>query len=118
MRESPSAVPDERTEEAFYTSYGWCLNPFLPVRELFQRLREDLNRVAALDWQREECRINVYLFSCAIACTVDDYLARPARNPTQYLKGMPGAIVHLLESGTEYAHSLWARSGGTTGTDV
>ena len=109
MRESPSAVPDERTEEAFYTSYGWCLNPFLPVRELFQRLREDLNRVAALDWQREECRINVYLFSCAIACTVDDYLARPARNPTQYLKGMPGAIVHLLESGTEYAHSLWAR---------
>ncbi len=75
MRESPSAAPDERTEEAFYTSYGWCLNPFLSVRELFQRLREDLNRVAALDWQREECRINVYLFSCAIACTVDDYLA-------------------------------------------
>ena len=109
MRESPSAAPDERTEEAFYTSYGWCLNPFLSVRELFQRLREDLKRVAALDWQREECRINVYLFSCAIACTVDDYLARPARNPTPYLKGVPGAIVHLLERATEHAHSLWAR---------
>ena len=109
MRESPSAAPDERTEEAFYTSYGWCLNPFLSVRELFQRLREDLNRVAALDWQREECRINVYLFSCAIACTVDDYLARPAGNPTPYLKGVPGAIVHLLERATEHAHSLWAR---------
>ena len=109
MRESPSAAPDERTEEAFYTSYGWCLNPFLSVRELFQRLREDLNRVAALDWQREECRINVYLFSCAIACTVDDYLARPARNPTPYLKGVPGAIVPLLERATEHAHSLWAR---------
>jgi len=109
VRESPSAAPDERTEEAFYTSYGWCLNPFLSVRELFQRLREDLNRVAALDWQREECRINVYLFSCAIACTVDDYLARPAGNPTPYLKGVPGAIVHLLERATEHAHSLWAR---------
>lgn len=109
MRESPSAAPDERTEEAFYTSYGWCLNPFLSVRELFQRLREDLNRVAALDWQREECRINVYLFSCAIACTVDDYLARPAGNPTPYLKGVPGAIVPLLERATEHAHSLWAR---------
>ena len=109
MRESPAAAPDEGPEEAFYTSYGWCLNPFLSVRELFQRLREDLKRVAALDWQREECRINVYLFSCAIACTVDDYLARPARNPTPHLKGVPGAVVHLLERAAEHAHSLWAR---------
>ena len=40
---------------------------------------EEIQRFAALDvpWQQEESLINVYLFACAIACTVDDSLARP-----------------------------------------
>ena len=65
------------TEADFYAPYDWCLNPILSVGELFQRLGEELDRYESLrvDWQREECKINVYLFVCAIACTVDDYLS-------------------------------------------
>jgi hydroxymethylpyrimidine pyrophosphatase-like HAD family hydrolase len=65
------------TEADFYAPYDWCLNPILSLGELFQRLGEELGRYESLrvDWQREECKINLYLFVCAIACTVDDYLA-------------------------------------------
>jgi orotate phosphoribosyltransferase len=65
-------------EQRFYARYAWCLNPILSVRELRDRLREELGRFAALDavWQREESLINLYLFVCAIGCSVDDFLAR------------------------------------------
>ena len=68
-----------REEAAFYTQYDWCLNPVLALGPLFQRLGEELDRAPTLtaSWQRAESRINVYLFTCAIACTVDDYLSRP-----------------------------------------
>ncbi|HKA55022.1 MAG TPA: phosphoribosyltransferase, partial [Candidatus Binatia bacterium] len=64
------------TEAQFYSAYGWCLNPLLSLRDLSRRLCEELNRYEGLrvGWQREECKINVYLFVCAIACTADDYL--------------------------------------------
>ncbi len=64
------------SEREFYAHYDWCLNPILSIRELLQRLTEELNRYGDLrvDWQRDESIINQYLFICAIACTVDDYL--------------------------------------------
>jgi hydroxymethylpyrimidine pyrophosphatase-like HAD family hydrolase len=65
------------SERDFYAFYDWCLNPILSVAELFQHLTEELNRYRTLrvDWQQHESTINQYLFICAIACTVDDYLA-------------------------------------------
>src|SRR5947208_16433107 len=49
----------------------------MSVGQLIQRLSDELARYESLrvDWQSEECKINVYLFACAIACTVDDYLS-------------------------------------------
>lgn len=66
-------------EERFYSLYDWCLNPAQSLKELLQRFRDELgrSRTAELGWQRDECTINLYLFVCAIACTVDDYLAAP-----------------------------------------
>jgi hydroxymethylpyrimidine pyrophosphatase-like HAD family hydrolase len=63
-------------EEDFYSSYKWCLNPIQKLGDLFLHLEEELKRstMVSSDWQREECRINLYLIVCAIACTVDDYL--------------------------------------------
>ena len=50
-------------EAQFYSTYSWCLNPLLSLRDLFRRLGEELNRYEDLkiSWQREECKINVYL---------------------------------------------------------
>ena len=82
MRETlvDASRPAGRTGPAgreFYARYDWCLNPALSLRDLFLRLREELDRWddLAAGWQRDESRINLYLFVCAIACTVDDYLA-------------------------------------------
>jgi hydroxymethylpyrimidine pyrophosphatase-like HAD family hydrolase/orotate phosphoribosyltransferase len=65
------------SEAAFYALYAWCLNPLLSLADLLARLQEEIGRFEEIrvGWQMEECRINLYLFACAIACTVDDYLA-------------------------------------------
>src|SRR5215813_8740579 len=60
-------------EEQFYTRYDWCLNPILSVRQLIQRINEECAAYRTSDgWPRQECRINLYLFACAVACTADD----------------------------------------------
>ncbi len=64
------------TEDEFYSRYNWCLNPILSIRDLLQRLNEELEFFPQLSgWQREESKINLYLFACALVCTADDYFA-------------------------------------------
>jgi len=79
------------SEWNFYSHYDWCLNPILSLDELRLRLRQELDRYGELDveWQREESRINIYLLACAIACTVDDYLARRRVDLTPAVKRVP-----------------------------
>jgi trehalose-6-phosphatase len=73
--EEPSPLPV--ADVAFFSSYDWCLNPLLPVRQLIERICLELDRSNDLDrsWQREEARINLYLLISAVCCATDDYLA-------------------------------------------
>jgi hydroxymethylpyrimidine pyrophosphatase-like HAD family hydrolase len=80
----PMCVPELRhppfqdvCEREFYSSYEWCLNPILSLRELLQRLSEELDRYSSsrVKWQQQENVVNLHLFACAISCMVDDYLA-------------------------------------------
>src|SRR5439155_2874515 len=72
----PARTNANKEEEQFYSPYAWCLNPALSVRDLLLRLQEEIERYSSLaGWQREESKVNLYLFTCAVACTVDDYLA-------------------------------------------
>ena len=60
--------------DKFYSRYEWCLNPILSLQQLIFRFEEELHAYRTFEgWQREECKINLYLFACAIACTADDY---------------------------------------------
>lgn len=65
-------------DQSFYSNYRWALNPFLKFDELISRMRDELNRHRRRDERRreEESRINLYLFPCAIDCTLDDYLRK------------------------------------------
>ncbi len=68
----------ERTpEQDFYARYEWCLNPLQSTGQLLARLRDELQWYPALEteWQRLESRINLYLLTCAISCTVGDSLS-------------------------------------------
>jgi hydroxymethylpyrimidine pyrophosphatase-like HAD family hydrolase/adenine/guanine phosphoribosyltransferase-like PRPP-binding protein len=69
--------PVSRSEHDFYERYAWCLNPLQSLDQLFARLSDELEWYPHLEieWQRQESRINFFLLSCAISCTVSDYLA-------------------------------------------
>ena len=63
-------------ESSFYGSYNWCLNIFPTFDRVIGFLRRELERlpVAGFQWQRSEIRTNIYLLSCALTDTIDDYL--------------------------------------------
>jgi hydroxymethylpyrimidine pyrophosphatase-like HAD family hydrolase/orotate phosphoribosyltransferase len=68
-------------EEQFYSRYAWCLNPILSIEELFDHLNDEVHSSSSVTgWRREESVINIYLFVCAVACTLDDYAARRILN--------------------------------------
>jgi hydroxymethylpyrimidine pyrophosphatase-like HAD family hydrolase/orotate phosphoribosyltransferase len=91
MKELRSDCSTLAAEERFYSSYSWCLNPILSLRELFHRLREEFDRYEQrrVNWQQEECKINLYLFVCAITCTIDDYLGRSQMNLSRIAERFP-----------------------------
>lgn len=72
----PGSSPEIHREHDFYAQYAWCLNPLQPLGRLFARLNDELSEYARLgvDWQQEEARINLYLLTSAIGCTVADQL--------------------------------------------
>lgn len=88
---SAASLPSAVREDTFFAPYAWCLDPRLTVVELFSRLREELERAEDLTrpWQREESLGNVYLFACAIACTIDDDLARRSLSLAPAARALP-----------------------------
>ena len=70
----PGALP---AEAAFYRAHDWCLNAFPTVQDVRRRLLGELESLQEpqLEWQRDEAIANVYLLSCAVADSPDDYLA-------------------------------------------
>jgi hydroxymethylpyrimidine pyrophosphatase-like HAD family hydrolase len=98
VSELDGLLPDVSSEESFYFSYGWVLNPILSVRELFEHLRESLNQLNSLEvpWQIQECKTNVYLFASAVTCTVDDYLAETPPDLSKISRRFPRLRIPLL----------------------
>ena len=64
-------------EAQFYSNYEWCLNPLLTLKEILARLRDEIWHYESLrlDWQRQECKLNISLLACAISFDIQDYLA-------------------------------------------
>ncbi len=98
-------VPDIDTiEYLFYSNYRWSLNPFLKLDELINRLDAELkmHERSQAGWQQEESRINLYIFSSAISCTLDDYLLRrpfyirPLANHFPEFRGISGKAERFL----------------------
>ena len=87
-------------EEQFYSRYAWCLNPILSIEELLNHLNDEVHSSSSLTgWHKEESVINIYLFVCAIACTLDDYAARRILNLAPLRNRLPklGLMIAALE---------------------
>lgn len=64
-------------EAEFYGKYPWCINALPTFQEVAEHLSEELANLARVQagWQQSEVLTNIFLLSCAITDTVDDYLA-------------------------------------------
>src|SRR5437660_1751763 len=63
-------------ELAFYQGYPWCLNPYPTVRDTITYLGAELDRLGKVQesWQTGEVMTNVFLLSCALVNSIDEYL--------------------------------------------
>jgi len=102
--------PDAGSEERFYSSYEWALNPVLSVLELFEHLRESLIQLNSLNvpWQIEECKANIYLLASALTCTADDYLGNPLPDLSKISRRLPRLRipVPLVQKVVNFIHHL------------
>lgn len=78
-------------ELKFYGAYDWCLNAYPSMGEVVQHLSEELNRYAGSQpgWQREEIARNIFLLSCMIVDTTDDFLLGRRYNFSKILGVLP-----------------------------
>ena len=76
--------PGERfqvdTELAFFGNYGWTLNPFPTVEETINFLNKEITRLptAREAWHVRELMTNVFLLSCSVLNSIDDYIHGPS----------------------------------------
>src|SRR5450631_2535961 len=92
-------VPDEpvhdcggsRSEQDFYQGYAWCLNAYPTVQAAVGYLQAELAKPDHdLDaWQREEVLTNIYLLSCGIMSTLEDYLQNTKYRLPRGLAALP-----------------------------
>src|SRR5215471_16484968 len=63
-------------EHTFCQRYGWCVNAFPTVAEVITHIRTELERLPLIEeeWSRAEVMLNIFLLSCALSDTIDDYL--------------------------------------------
>ncbi|HTD48252.1 MAG TPA: HAD hydrolase family protein [bacterium] len=111
----PSSEPARRpldtgfidAEAGFYDAYPWCLNAFPTLREVVGLLTTELGRVERVGegWQRAEVMTNVFLLSCAIADTVDDYMLGDRFDFSQAAAALP-ALGPGLRAADALARSL------------
>lgn len=76
---TPQAPVVLNSELTFYEQHSWCLNAFPTIEQLIAHLRGELQALEVCEkgWCRDELLTNVFLLSCAISDTVDDYLGGP-----------------------------------------
>lgn len=69
------------SELEFYRNYEWCLNPYVTVRDAFEHLHDESEKLVAgsiSEWQIAEVATNLFLLSCGVLNCLDEYLRGPA----------------------------------------
>ena len=88
-------------ELSFYSQYSWCLNAFPTLSEVADHLARELNKLDQMSneawegWQRSEVITNIFLLSCAITDTIDDYLLGNIYDFSRISKVLPARSIIL-----------------------
>ncbi len=95
-----SAVPLP-AETGFYNQYRWCLDACPVLGEVLNHLSEELAKLDQSQggWQESEVITNIFLLSCSITDTLDDYLLGNTYDFSKLEQALPFAKagVHALE---------------------
>jgi hydroxymethylpyrimidine pyrophosphatase-like HAD family hydrolase len=90
----PMLLPEE---SRFYGEYTWCLNAFPTMSDVVDHLRQELGKLDHIheSWQSSEVITNIFLLSCAITDTIDDYLLGDTYDFSKVGKAAPLAVPGL-----------------------
>src|SRR5262249_15791044 len=80
-------------EAEFYGQYSWCLNASPTIKEVVGHLSEELGKLDGLPecWQQAEVITNIFLLSCTLTDTIDDYLAGSRYDFSKVSRALPWA---------------------------
>ena len=93
VQEKPTESFPVDTELAFFRNYVWTLNPFPTVEETINFLNNEITRLrtARETWHVRELMTNVFLLSCSVLNSVDDYIHGPSYRVPKKASRLPFA---------------------------
>ena len=97
------------SEISVYEDYSWCLNAFPTLQEVVGHLRAELKKLGrTTGWQYSEVTANIFLLSCAITDTIDDYFLGSTFDFSKLVRLVPiaGPAVRLVHGLLEWRSRL------------
>jgi len=89
-------------EADFYNQYLWCLDACPVLRDVWNHLSEELAKLDQSQggWQQSEVITNIFLLSCSITDTLDDYLLGNTYDFSKLEQALPLAKpgIHALKT--------------------
>ena len=96
---SKLSFPATDVEADFYRQYPWALNAFPKVRDMLGYLSAELDKVGEVKgWAESEVLLNIFLLSCSITDTLDDFLAGSLYDLSKVRKVLP-ALASVIKAG-------------------
>jgi hydroxymethylpyrimidine pyrophosphatase-like HAD family hydrolase/hypoxanthine phosphoribosyltransferase len=91
----PHAIQPVAEEANFYNQYSWVLNAFPTIWEVLDHLSQELGKLEGFSegWQQREVITNIFLLSCAVTDTIDDYLAGNTYDFSKIIQAFPYAAL-------------------------
>jgi hydroxymethylpyrimidine pyrophosphatase-like HAD family hydrolase/hypoxanthine phosphoribosyltransferase len=98
----PRTIRPIAEEIEFYDQYPWVLNALPTMREVLERLSEQLSLLEQVreGWQQLEVITNIFLLACSVTDTIDDYIAGNTYDFSKIGRAFPAARlgVRILNS--------------------
>ncbi len=98
----------------FYQNYSWTLNPFPTIGETVGHLDGEIAKLGRVReaWQVGEVMTNIFLLSCAVLNSIDDYVHGPAYRVPKKASRLPFAnLVQKALTLAQKSTAVLRRSG-------
>ncbi len=93
VQQKPAECFQLNSKSGFFQNYVWTLNPFPTVAETINFLNKEITRLhtAREPWHVRELMTNVFLLSCSVLNSIDDYVRGPSYGVPKKASRLPFA---------------------------